>query len=80
MSTKSYTPRPITASDIPEEWIAKVRDATIRDGQKPAAGPTTDILVFDPQTELQHQLMLPGNGFFFTDKEQRDIVLNRLLP
>lgn len=71
-------PQPITAAEIPPEWIEMVRG--IRDkGKYEFRGFGLTIQARSPLQNRWHTVMLFGSGYDFTSDEERDAVLRRLL-
>ena len=70
---------PITASEVPPEWIEMVRTMLTRDGM-PARGhadrPT--IQVKSLSTNQWMPLMLPNSGFTFSSRADMDAVLRAI--
>lgn len=78
MTTSTNKP-PLNAEDVPDEWIAMVREMLLRDGLATRGhGNPPTIQVKSLTTNQWHDLMLPGSGFTFTDYGQRNIVLGKL--
>ena len=78
MNKGAYIPQPIPASDLPDDWSERVREAMKRDRQVAGPGPDCDILVLDPGSRQWHRLLLPGNGYTFSTPEDRDQILERV--
>ena len=69
---------PITAADVPPEWIDDVRTIAQRDGHAVRAGAESTIEVQSINTGLFGRLMLPGSGHHFTTDAERDVVLRQI--
>lgn len=74
------TKPPITAADVPDEWIAACREAmNERDGVPIRAHPTQPrIQALAINSREWGDIMLHGSGFDFTTTEERDAVMVRL--
>lgn len=71
--------RPITADEVPDQWIADIREAMRLDGFPVLANPSFPrITVKSTRNNVIGPLMLPGSGVDFTDFDQRNIVLHKL--
>jgi hypothetical protein len=70
---------PITAAEVPPEWIADVRAIALRDGHAVRAGAEATIEVQSINTGLFGRLMLPGSGHHFTSEAERDGVLREII-
>lgn len=71
------SPPPTTSAQIPEEWIATVREILIREGRAIRAnGPQIEIKSLHDNS--WRPLMLFGSGTTFTSTEERDLVVRRL--
>lgn len=75
------TPKPpITADQIPIQWIEDVRAAVQRDGQPLRAHATLPMIEAKSlRTNQWMPLMLHGSGTLFASTEERDRVLKEIV-
>lgn len=71
---------PAKAEDITPEWIAGVRDALVRDGQRVRRGPDSSIEVESKNKLGWCLLNLPGETCYFVTKDDRDVIFNQIKP
>ncbi len=71
---------PITAADVPPEWIAACRQAmSVREGVPVRANPLRpSIEAYSIARNGWGEIMLPGSGFLFTSFDDRNLVLHKL--
>ncbi len=69
---------PITAADVPDQWIADVRTIILREGRAVRGGPNGTVEIKSLSDNSWGKLMLPGSGFSFSDDGEREKVLRRL--
>lgn len=70
-------PLPITAAEIPPEWIETVRDIQSA-GRYEFRGTGLGIEARSPLQNRWHTVMLFGSGYEFVSEADRDSVLQRL--
>lgn len=70
--------KPITSSDIPDQWISDAKEAMKRCRYLLRAGPGNTIQI-GGQGHPWMALMLPGSGTTFTEASERNVVLRKLL-
>ncbi len=83
MKTPSHRAPPTVASaDIPDEWIATLRDiASRREGQQLRPHPTLPMIQSkDVNTGVWCNQMLYGSAMAFMSFEERDIFWKRVYP
>lgn len=70
----------ISATDLPDEWYAAVRQAMSQhEGVPIKADPLRPcIVVWSINREVWQPLQLPGDGILFNSFDDRNVVLRRL--
>ncbi len=70
---------PVTAADIKSEWTDMIRGMLRDAGQPVRAASEPYIEVKSLTTNRWHPLGLPDGGILFTDAQQRDQVMGRIV-
>ena len=71
---------PITAADVPEQWILDCREAmSVHEGVPIRPNPSVPCIeVFSINRSRWMPLALPGSGILFSNFDERNIVLAKL--
>lgn len=79
MNLRAPAPKPpITAAEVPQEWIDAARETVIRCGLAIRAGSEAVIEIKSATTNRWCALCLPGSGTSFATVGDRDAVLAAL--
>lgn len=75
----SQTKPPMTCAEIPDEWIATVREIITREGVAVRGHATEPVIELKRNHRDWARLMLHGSGFEFVTMGERDLVVERLM-